>query len=116
MRQDGPPECPFCRIVAGQQAAEIVYRDELLTAFRDIRPQAPTHILIVPNAHIASLAYIDEKDCPLLGHIFAVINRLAAEEGIGQKGYRVVVNCGTMAGQTVPHLHFHLLGGRAMLG
>lgn len=102
----------FCDIVAGRARADVVYRDAWVTAFRDVRPQAPTHILIVPNEHIASAAEVGEAQRELLGRVFAVANALAAQEGIASEGYRLVVNCGPNAGQSVDHLHLHLLGGR----
>jgi histidine triad (HIT) family protein len=106
--------CIFCRIVAGEAPASIIFQDDLVTAFRDTNPQAPTHILIVPNEHIASIGDVRPEHAGLLGRIFAAANQLASQEGIAQSGYRLVTNRGAQAGQSVYHLHFHLLGGRRM--
>ena len=106
-------DCLFCKIIAGEIPSTKVYEDELVLAFRDIAPQAPTHILVVPKAHIASVAEIDEKNSAVVSHIFEVIARIAREEGL-TGGYRVVSNCGDDAGQTVHHLHFHILGGKKL--
>lgn len=108
-------DCLFCAIVAGEIPGTKVYEDELCYAFRDIAPQAPTHILVVPREHIASVAEIDAGNSALVGHIFEVIAKIAADEGL-TGGYRVVSNCGDDAGQTVHHLHFHILGGQPMDG
>lgn len=107
-------DCIFCRIVAHQLPADIVYQDESLTAFRDIRPQAPVHILIVPNQHLDSISDIGPEHFELLGRMFTVANQLAAQEGIAETGYRLVTNRGEQSGQSVYHLHLHLLGGRWM--
>ena len=104
--------CIFCAIANGQGRATVVHHDDLVTAFRDVNPQAPTHILVIPNEHIASVAEIGEAQGELLGRLFAVANQLAAREGIAAGGYRLVINAGRDAGQSVPHLHLHLLGGR----
>ncbi len=106
-------DCIFCKIVAREIPGEIVYEDDETLAFKDINPQAPVHILVITKKHLASLAEVGEADKGLLGHINLVISRLAREKGISEKGYRVVVNTGAEGGQTVPHLHFHLLGGRS---
>jgi len=103
--------CVFCRIVKGQASGEIVYQDEEVTAFRDINPRAPTHILVVPNKHIRSLTYVEPEDTFLLGRLLQVARDLAEQEGIVSRGYRLIMNCGYGAGQVVHHLHFHLLGG-----
>lgn len=105
--------CVFCQIVADQAPARIVYRDERVVAFHDIHPAAPVHLLIVPIRHIASLNELKEEDVPLLAHMILVARRLAEEEGIREAGYRLVINTGAGGGQTVPHLHLHLLGGRS---
>jgi histidine triad (HIT) family protein len=106
-------ECVFCRIASGAIPATIVHRDDDLVAFRDLSPQAPVHLLIVPRRHIASLDAAQEGDRDLLGRLLLLARNLAAREGVGG-GYRLVNNCGAQAGQSVPHFHFHLLGGRAM--
>lgn len=107
-------ECIFCKIIKGEIPSTNVYKDEQVTAFRDINPTAPTHILIVPNKHIDSVNMMIVDDEPLLGHLFTVAKQLAAEEGIAESGYRLTVNTGAEAGQTVFHIHLHLLGGRQM--
>lgn len=104
--------CVFCRIVAGQAPARFVYRDEQVVAFHDIRPIAPVHILIVPQRHVDSLNDLDESDAHLLAHMILVARRLAHEHGIGASGYRLVINTGAGGGQSIFHLHLHLLGGR----
>ena len=105
--------CIFCNIVQGKSPARIVYQDEDVTAFHDLNPQAPVHILIVPNRHIRGLSSVEPGDEPVLGKLFSVARALAEETGIAD-GYRVVVNNGPLAGQSVFHLHMHLLGGRRM--
>jgi len=107
-------ECVFCRIVAGEIPADIVYQDKELIAFRDIHPQAPTHILIIPKSHIASLTELTSKQQALMGRLILLAKELAEKEGISGKGYRLSVSCGADGGQLVPHLHFHLLGGRKL--
>ena len=105
--------CLFCKIVAGDIPSTKVYEDEKVLAFRDIAPMAPTHILVIPKQHIASVAEITAENADLVAHIFTVIPTIAQAEGL-QGGYRVVSNCGADAGQTVPHLHFHILGGTTL--
>ncbi len=107
-------ECVFCRIVAGEIPADIVYQDKELIAFRDIHPQAPTHILIIPKSHIASLTESTTKQQALLGRLILLAKDLAEKEGISASGYRLSVSCGADGGQLVPHIHFHLLGGRKL--
>jgi len=107
-------DCIFCRIVAGEIPADIVFQDRELLAFRDINPQAPTHILIIPKAHIASLAEITSRHRSLMGRIVLLARDLADKEGISDKGYRLSISTGADAGQLVPHVHFHLLGGRKL--
>ena len=102
--------CLFCKIIAGEIPSTKVYEDETVLAFRDIAPQAPTHILVIPKTHIASVGEVTGENSALVAHIFEVIPQIAAAEGL-VNGYRVVSNCGPDAGQTVPHLHFHILGG-----
>lgn len=103
----------FKKIINGDIPADIVHRDDRCLAFRDVNPRAPTHVLIVPIQEIASLDDIADEDQPLIGHMWCVIRDLAQQLGL-QDGYRVVVNCGRDGGQDVPHLHFHLLGGRKL--
>ena len=105
--------CLFCKIAAGIIPSTKVYEDELVYAFRDIAPQAPTHILVIPKAHIASCNGITAENSAVVAHIFQVIPQIAKEEGL-ENGYRVVSNCGDDAGQTVHHLHFHILGGKKL--
>ncbi|MBI5399743.1 histidine triad nucleotide-binding protein [Candidatus Saganbacteria bacterium] len=104
--------CLFCRIVAKQIPAAIVYEDDKVLAFNDINPQAPVHILVIPKAHVAGVDALE--DYAILPDIFRVIKQLAAEQKIDKTGYRAVVNQGRDSGQAVPHLHFHLLGGRLL--
>ena len=106
-------DCLFCKIAAGVIPSTKVYEDEKILAFRDIAPQAPTHILVIPKAHIGSVAEITEENADVVAHIFRVIPGIAKAEGL-ENGYRVVSNCGPDAGQTVFHLHFHILGGKAL--
>ena len=107
-------ECIFCQIVSGKIPSDTVYQDEEVIAFRDIKPQAPVHLIITPRRHIPSLVHLSEADLPLVGHMVAVANRLAKEEGVADSGYRLVINCGKEGGQVVPHLHLHLIGGRML--
>jgi len=107
-------ECPFCQIVAKQKRASVIYEDPRVVAFRDINPQAPVHILIVPTKHISSLNEIDMEDHELLGYMLDVARLIAKSEGIAEEGYRLVLNSQEKAGQSIFHLHFHLLGGRRM--
>ncbi len=106
-------DCLFCKIIAGDIPSTKVYEDELVYAFRDIAPQAPTHILVIPKAHLASVNDITAENSAVVAHIFEVIPQIAKAEGLVE-GYRVVSNCGTHAGQTVHHLHFHILGGKEL--
>ncbi len=107
-------DCLFCKISAGSIPSEKVYESDLLLAFKDVNPQAPTHILIIPRAHHATLLDVEETDHALMGSVISVANQLAKERGLDKSGYRLVVNCGAGAGQSVFHIHFHLLGGRAL--
>ena len=109
-------DCIFCKIVAGQIPSDVVYTDDRVIAFRDINPMAPVHLLIIPREHIVSLNDITERETPLLGHMVQVSKQLAKQQGVGTKGYRVVINCGSQGGQVVRHLHMHLLGGRELSG
>ena len=106
-------DCLFCKIAAGEIPSTCVYQDELVYAFRDINPQAPTHILVIPRAHMESVNAIHNGNSAVVAHIFEVIGKIAKEEGLTE-GFRVVSNCGPHAGQTVPHLHFHILGGKQL--
>ena len=107
-------DCIFCQIAAGDIPADILHRDERVVAFRDISPQAPVHVLIIPREHITYLSDLTGEQSALAGHMVGVANQLARSEGIADSGYRVVVNCGEQGGQLVPHLHMHLLGGREL--
>lgn len=105
-------DCLFCKMASGEIKPDVVYEDETVLAFRDINPQAPVHILIIPKAHIDSLNALD--DLELAGKLLQTASKLAAQEGISEEGYRTVVNCNRHGGQEVFHLHLHLLGGRQM--
>lgn len=105
--------CLFCNIIAGKIPSTRVYEDETVLAFRDIAPQAPTHVLVVPKTHIEDCNGISAENSAVVAHIFEVIPAIARAEGL-ENGYRVVSNCGADAGQTVQHLHFHILGGKPM--
>jgi len=107
-------ECLFCGIAAGDVPADKVYEDDCVVAFKDVNPQAPVHVLLIPKEHVPSLNEAGEGRRGLLGRLVETATRLAADLGIASSGYRLVVNCGSGAGQTVDHLHFHLLGGRAL--
>lgn len=107
-------ECIFCRIVTGEVTSDIVYQDEDFIAFRDIQPQAPKHVLIIPKSHISSLADLGKEQKELISRLILVAKELAEREGIASSGYRVAINCGAEGGQIIPHLHLHLLGGRKL--
>lgn len=108
-------DCVFCQIVAGKLPSKTVYQDDEVMAFRDIKPVAPTHILIISKKHIPSLAYLTDEEAPqIIGRMAKVANQLARQEGIAQSGYRLVVSSGEQGGQVVPHLHMHLIGGRRL--
>lgn len=106
------PSCLFCKIASGEIPAQIVYQDELIVAFADLHPQAPQHLLLIPRKHIATTLEIGPDDLALVGHIHRVAAELARERGFADDGFRIVNNCNAGAGQSVWHLHFHLLGGR----
>ncbi len=106
--------CLFCRIVSKEISSQIVYEDERCVAFEDINPQAPIHLLVVPKKHLDSLAHATTADRDLLAHLLLTVNQLAKEKGVVDTGYRAVINTGLMGGQTVHHLHLHLLAGRPM--
>ena len=105
--------CLFCKIIAGEIPSAKVYEDDAVYAFRDIQPQAPTHVLVVPKAHIASADDVTEENCASVARIFAAIPRIAKAEGL-TNGYRVITNCGEDGCQSVKHLHFHVLGGKKL--
>jgi histidine triad (HIT) family protein len=107
-------DCLFCRIVAGEIPSDLIYQDERSIAFRDINPQAPVHVLVVPREHMESLDEASQKDEAMLGHLLRVAARVANEQGLSESGYRTVINTGAGVGQSVFHLHVHLLGGRPM--
>ncbi len=107
-------DCLFCKIIKGEIPSSKVYEDDLVYAFRDIEPQAPVHILIIPKVHIASANDLNDENSAIVGHIFNVAAKIAKSEGIADGGYRIVNNCGADGGQTVGHLHFHMLGGRSL--
>ena len=106
--------CLFCRIVAGETPADVVYKDERCLAFRDTNPQSPVHVLVVPRDHLDSLDDAAQKDEATLGHLLRVAARVANEQGLSESGYRTVINTGAGAGQSVFHLHLHVLGGRPL--
>lgn len=107
-------DCLFCNISAGDVPAELVYESDEAIAFRDINPKAPTHVLIIPRQHVETINDLEPGDAALVGNLFLVAQRIAKDEGIAENGYRVVMNCNSDAGQTVFHLHLHLLGGRQL--
>lgn len=108
------PDCLFCKIIAGDIPADIIYESDTAIAFRDINPRAPTHVLIVPREHIATINDINPAQEAIVGSLFSAARAIAAQEGISDDGYRAVMNCNAAAGQTVFHLHLHLLGGRIL--
>ena len=107
-------DCIFCKIASGEIPSKIVYRDEDVVVFPDINPATPVHLLVIPVKHITSLAEITDADTPLLGKMVVVANKVAREQGLADKGYRLTINSGADAGQLVPHLHIHLMGGRPL--
>lgn len=107
-------KCVFCDIVAGKIPGDIVYQDEDFVAFRDIHPVAPVHIVIIPKAHISSLAEVGERQEGLMGRLILLAVKLAEKERIADRGYRLAINCGPEGGQIIPHLHVHLFGGRKL--
>lgn len=106
--------CIFCRIASGEIPATLVYEDEHVVGFRDLNPQAPTHVLVIPRRHIATLNDIADDDAEVVGRMYLAAKQVAAADGIAERGYRTVFNCNADAGQTVFHLHLHVLGGRLM--
>jgi histidine triad (HIT) family protein len=113
-RNDMADGCIFCKIVAGELPAKIVREDEETVAFRDINPQAPVHVLVIPRKHIASVNALEASDAALVGRLFLAAKEVAAAEGVAESGYRLVMNTGPNAGQSVDHIHLHVLGGRDM--
>lgn len=107
-------DCIFCKIIKGEIPSTKVYEDEEILAFKDINPAAPIHILVIPKKHIKSLVELEKEDEILIGKIYTVINKIAEEQEVKEKGYRVIVNCGKDGGQEVGHLHFHLLAGKPL--
>ena len=107
-------DCIFCKIINKQIPSQIVYEDDEIIAFKDIQPVAPVHVLVVPKKHIPSVLELSEEDKAIIGKIYTVIQKLAVELGVDKEGFRVVTNCGENAGQTVKHIHFHLLGGKKL--
>jgi histidine triad (HIT) family protein len=110
---DKQPDCLFCGIAAGDVPADIIHGDDLVVALRDVNPKAPTHVLLIPRRHVASAAELSGTDSEMLGRLFTVAAQIARDEGIAESGYRLISNVGAGAGQSVAHLHFHLLGGRS---
>lgn len=109
-------DCIFCQIVAGKIPSDILYQDDKVMVFRDINPQAPVHLLVIPKKHIPSLKSVSEAEAPLMEHMVTIGNKMAKQEGVFESGYRLVINCGKNGGQLVPHLHMHVLGGRPLSG
>lgn len=107
-------DCIFCKIISGEIPSQKLHQDELATAFRDLHPVAPTHVLIVPNKHIASVNDVTPEDETTLGHLYVVAKQIAAQEGITDKGYRIIINTGPYAGQEIHHIHLHLIGGQRL--
>jgi len=107
-------DCIFCKIAAGDIPADKVYEDDTVVAFRDLSPQAPTHILVIPRKHIATINDLQPEDEPIVGRMYGAAREIAAREGFAELGYRTVVNCNEAGGQVVFHVHLHLLGGRMM--
>ncbi|OFI07186.1 HIT-like protein [Clostridium acetireducens DSM 10703] len=107
-------DCIFCKIVKGEIPSEKVYEDDIVYAFKDISPEAPVHVLIIPKKHISNLNELKQEDENIIAHVFMIAKKLVKEFKIDEKGYRIVTNCGEDGGQTVNHIHFHLLGGRVL--
>ena len=107
-------DCVFCKIIKGEIPSNKVYEDEEILAFKDIEPAAPIHILVIPKKHISSLIEVKENEIELIGKIYKTINKIAKEQGFADEGYRVISNCGINGGQEVPHLHFHIIGGKKL--
>ena len=109
-----PENCIFCRIAAGEIPAKVVRQDEDTVAFRDIDPKAPTHVLVIPRRHIPSINVLTPEDAALVGKLFLVAREIARDDGVAESGYRMVINAGANAGQSVDHVHLHILGGRGL--
>lgn len=107
-------DCLFCKMVAGEIQPDVVFEDDEVLAFRDVNPQAPVHVLVIPRSHIATTNDLDADNAHLLGKLYLAAKKIAANEGIAESGYRTVINCNAGAGQSVYHIHLHLLGGRPM--
>lgn len=107
-------ECIFCKIASGEIPSDIIYQDEEFIAFRDIQPQAPVHVLVIPREHISSISDLTDAQASFTGRLILVAKRIAEKEGVEENGYRLVINCGAEGGQVVPHLHLHILGGRKL--
>jgi histidine triad (HIT) family protein len=107
-------DCLFCKIVNGDIPADIIHKSETTVAFRDINPQAPTHVLVIPRKHVATINDLGEDDSRVVGDMYLAAKEIAASEGIAEEGYRAVMNCNAGAGQTVFHIHLHVLGGRSL--
>jgi histidine triad (HIT) family protein len=106
--------CIFCKIVNKEISSKIIYEDEKVLAFEDIAPQSPVHILIIPKKHYSTILDVEETNAELIGHVFMIAKKIAKQKGFAEKGFRIVMNCNTEGGQTVYHLHFHILAGRQM--
>jgi histidine triad (HIT) family protein len=107
-------DCLFCKILAGEIPADIVFESDSVIGFRDISPQAPTHVLVIPRRHISTINDLEEGDRELVGELYLAAKQIASDEGLSEAGYRVVMNCNEGAGQSVFHIHLHLLGGRGL--
>ena len=107
-------DCLFCKMVAGEIQPDVVFEDDEVLAFRDVNPQAPVHVLVIPKSHIATTNDLDADNAHLLGRLYLAAKKIAADEGIAESGYRTIINCNAGAGQSVYHIHLHLLGGRAL--
>ena len=107
-------DCVFCKMVAGEIKPDVVYEDDDVLAFRDSNPQAPIHVLVIPKTHIATLDELQHAQAPLLGKMYLAAQQVTRKDGIAERGYRTVINCNREAGQSVFHIHLHVLGGRAM--
>lgn len=107
-------DCLFCKMVSGEIQPDVVYEDDAVLAFRDVNPQAPTHVLVIPKVHIATTNDLDQENIAIVGQLYLAAQQIAGDEGIAEPGYRMVMNCNPEAGQSVYHIHLHLLGGRPM--